>query len=298
MLTPLVSVVVATYRRDDALNRALDSLAHQTYKNFEIIIVDDNGDTYWNQKVDGIVNAFRQSNPEVSIRLIVNNPNQGSAQTRNIGIYASNGDYITFLDDDDIYFPDKIEKQILHMLQVDADYSLMDMDLYYDDESFCGRRTRLYIKDMDKNAMIRYHLMYHMTGTDTMMFKKEYLLQIGAFDPIDVGDEFYLMLKAIEANGKFDYLNEVHVKAYVHRGEGGLSSGQGKIDGENRLFAFKERYFDRISASDVRFIKTRHYAVLAFAELRRKKFFGFLFNAAMAFFVAPIHCLKLLRDHR
>lgn len=104
-----VSVVVATYKREHDLKRALESLALQNYSDMEIILVDDNGNAEWNRKVANIVDVFHNNFPEISLNYIINNPNQGSAKTRNIGIDAANGKYVTFLDDDDEYLPDKIK---------------------------------------------------------------------------------------------------------------------------------------------------------------------------------------------
>ena len=107
----LVSVVVATYRRDKDLRRALESLANQSCSNMEIVLVDDNADSEWNSKVSEIVNDFREKFSEISLNHIVNNSNQGSAKSRNIGIEASSGEYVTFLDDDDLYLSEKIKNQ-------------------------------------------------------------------------------------------------------------------------------------------------------------------------------------------
>lgn len=296
-MQPLVSVIVATYKRDEILLRALKSLAAQTYKNFEIILVDDNANADWNSRVSVVVKKFKESFAEITLKYIVNETNQGSAKTRNIGINASSGEYITFLDDDDIYLPENLENQVKNMLTANADFGITDLDMFYDDETFCEKRVRSFIKSTEKAALIKYHLMYHLAGTDTMIFKKDYLIKIGGFDPIDVGDEFYLMLKAIENGGKFTYLKGCFVKAYVHKGEGGLSSGDGKIDGENRLHEFKKKYFDRLSKSEIKYIVTRHYSVIAFAELRRKRLVSFLANALKAFFTSPINCLKILKEH-
>ena len=296
-MQPLVSVIVATYKRDDILFRALNSLATQTYKNFEIILVDDNANDDWNSKVSEVVKKFQSDYPEITLKYIVNKTNQGSAKTRNIGLYATTGEFVTFLDDDDIYLPENIEKQIENMLSTNADFGITDLDMFYDDESLCEKRTRDFIKSTEKDDLIKYHLMHHLAGTDTMIFKKDYLLKIGGFDPIDVGDEFYLMFKAIENGGKFTYLKGCFVKAYVHKGEGGLSSGDGKIDGENRLHEFKKKYFDRLSKNEIKYIVTRHYSVIAFAELRRKRFPAFFQNAIKAFFTSPINCLKILKEH-
>ena len=263
----LVSVVVATYKREAELKNALESLAKQTYPNMEIVLVDDNGNDEWNSKVSETVEVFRNRYPKIKLECIVNNTNQGSSKTRNIGIHSANGDYITFLDDDDIYLPDKIRKQVEFMETNQCDYSITDLILYNEDDKKINRRIRSYIKETTVESLRLYHLKYHMTGTDTIMFKKEYLIQIGGFAPIDVGDEFYLMQRAIEEGGKFGYLPGCDIKAYVHTGDGGLSSGDGKIKGENALYEYKKTFFDQLEAGDIRYIKMRHYAVIAYAEL-------------------------------
>lgn len=291
----LVSVVVATYKREAELKNALESLAKQTYPNMEIVLVDDNGNDEWNSKVSETVEVFRNRYPKIKLECIVNNSNQGSSKTRNIGIHSANGDYITFLDDDDIYLPDKIRKQVEFMETNQCDYSITDLILYNEDDKKINRRIRSYIKETTVESLRLYHLKYHMTGTDTIMFKKEYLIQIGGFAPIDVGDEFYLMQRAIEEGGKFGYLPVCEIKAYVHTGDGGLSSGDGKIKGENALYEYKKTFFDQLEAGDIRYIKMRHYAVIAYAELRRKNYVKFISNALKSFFASPCNFFTILK---
>ena len=291
----LVSVVVATYKREAELKNALESLAKQTYPNMEIVLVDDNGNDEWNSKVSETVEVFRNRYPKIKLECIVNNSNQGSSKTRNIGIHSANGDYITFLDDDDIYLPDKIRKQVEFMETNQCDYSITDLILYNEDDKKINRRIRSYTKETTVESLRLYHLKYHMTGTDTIMFKKEYLIQIGGFAPIDVGDEFYLMQRAIEEGGKFGYLPGCEIKAYVHTGDGGLSSGDGKIKGENALYEYKKTFFNQLEAGDIRYIKMRHYAVIAYAELRRKNYVKFISNALKSFFASPCNFFTILK---
>lgn len=291
----LVSVVVATYKREAELKNALESLAKQTYSNMEIVLVDDNGNDEWNSKVSETVEVFRNRYPKIKLECIVNNSNQGSSKTRNIGIHSANGDYITFLDDDDIYLPDKIRKQVEFMETNQCDYSITDLILYNEDDKKINRRIRSYIKETTVESLRLYHLKYHMTGTDTIMFKKEYLIQIGGFASIDVGDEFYLMQRAIEEGGKFGYLPGCEIKAYVHTGDGGLSSGDGKIKGENALYEYKKTFFNQLEAGDIRYIKMRHYAVIAYAELRRKNYVKFISNALKSFLASPCNFFTILK---
>lgn len=295
MSTPVVSVVVATYKRERELKNALESLALQSISNFEIVLVDDNGDAEWNKRVSAVVTEFKVKYPSVEIKYIVNSPNQGSAKTRNIGIAASSAELVTFLDDDDIYLPKKLSRQVEFMKSGGYDYSVTDLLLYNDADKLIDKRIRSYIKDTSQKELFKYHLKYHITGTDTMMFKKDYLEKIGGFAPIDVGDEFYLMQRAIEGGGKFGYLSCCDIKAYVHTGENaGVSSGEGKIKGENELFEYKKQYFSRLEPKTVRYIKSRHYAVLAFAQIRRKNYGAFVKNGFSSFFSSPVSCIKIL----
>ena len=291
------SVIVATYKRDDDLKRALRSLAEQTYKNMEIILVNDNCTDEWKDRVSLIVEEFRNDYPSISLNYIINETNQGSAKTRNIGIAAASGKYVTFLDDDDIYLPEKVQAHVEFMESGEYDYSITDLALYDDNNNPVGKRVRSYIKNTSPEALNSYHLKYHMTGTDTMMFTKQYLEKIGGFAPIDVGDEYYLMQRAIDGGGKFGYLNRCDIIAYVHSGEnGGVSSGEGKIKGEKALYEYKKSYFNQIKASDVRYIKMRHYAVIAYAELRRKNYGKFISNAMKSFFASPCRFFTILKQ--
>lgn len=292
----IVSVIMATYKREESLRNALESLTKQTFKSIEVLLVDDNGNAEWSSKVQAVVDEFREA---LDISIIVNEQNLGSAASRNVGIENAKGQYITFLDDDDVYLPEKIETQLKNMLSNGADYSITDLHLYNEKNELIDKRVRSYIQSTDTDELMRYHLLYHMTGTDTFMFKAEYLRSIGGFPGIDVGDEFYLMKEAIDNGGKFAYCNHCFVKAYVHSGEHeGLSSGERKINGENALFEEKKKYFEYLSGKDIRYIEMRHFAVIAFAEKRRKNKKAFIINAMHSLFSAPVMCIKMFVVHR
>lgn len=288
-----VSVVVATYRREYELRRALKSLAEQSFSDFEIVLVDDNNVPEWNAKVEKIVTEFKTLHADISLTYLQNHPNLGSASARNVGIEVAKGTYITFLDDDDLYMPEKISAQYEFMESQNLDFSVTDLDLYYDDGTLSEHRTRPYITQTDPEFLLKCHMMYHLTGTDTMMFAKSYLKKIEGFMPIDVGDEFYLVVRGINGGGSFGYLKRCDVIAYVHRGEGGLSSGQGKIDGENQLYQYKKDFFSQLDKKSIRYIKMRHHAVLAFAYLRMKRILPFIVEAVASLVSSPIACVKL-----
>lgn len=287
-----VSVIIATYRRNETLKRAIESVLNQTYNDIELIVVDDNADAEWNTEVSNIVNIHP------AVKYIQNKENKGSAMTRNIGISEAEGEFITFLDDDDIYLPEKIEHQLNDMIKHNADFSVTDLFLYNEKDKLIDKRIRSYITDYSPEQLLKNHLMHHITGTDTLMFKKSYLEKIGGFPPINVGDEFYLMKEAICGGGKLVYTNGCYVKAYVHTETDGLSSNISKINGENALYEYKKTMFGSLDKKSVKYIKMRHHAVLAFAYLRMKKYMLFLKEAIEAFVSSPMACLKLLMYKR
>lgn len=295
---PLVSVVISTYRRDELLKRALLSVGNQTYPNVEIVVADDNADSQWNRKIEHIIEDVR-GRISYPILYLKTSENKGVAATRNLGIKEAGGEYITFLDDDDIYLEDKIERQLEDMLRTDADYGITNLYLYNEEDKLVDKRIHSYIKSTDKASLLRYHLLYHLTGTDTLMFKSGYLERIGAFPTINVGDEFYLMMRAINKGGRFCYSPHCYVKAYIHTGENaGLSSGPGKLEGENNLYKEKKNYFDCLSRKEIRYVRVRHYAVLAYANMRMNKMLAFCINAAKAILISPATAVNVIKNHK
>ena len=101
---PLVSVIVTTYNRKELLKETIDSILNQTYKNFELIVVDN----YSNYDFLSHIKSFKDT------RIIAyQNLNDGIiAVNRNFGIIKAKGDYIAFCDDDDLWLPQKLDKQI------------------------------------------------------------------------------------------------------------------------------------------------------------------------------------------
>ena len=107
---PLVSVVIPTYKRPDMIARAVESVLNQTYDNIEIFVVDDNDPSFPERKATEEVMAQFESNPQVTY--IQHECNKNGSAARNTGWRQANGDYITYLDDDDEISPRKIQAQV------------------------------------------------------------------------------------------------------------------------------------------------------------------------------------------
>jgi glycosyltransferase involved in cell wall biosynthesis len=103
---PEVSVIIPTYNRSDLLSRAIRSVLNQTYRNFELIIVDDGSTDNTKQ----IVGEYQKKDKRIIY--IWEKNSGGPAKPKNTGIQNSKGKYIAFLDDDDEWLSKKLEKQI------------------------------------------------------------------------------------------------------------------------------------------------------------------------------------------
>ncbi len=122
MLTsPSVSVIIPTYNMRIFVGDAIKSVLHQTYQDFEIMIVDDGS-------VDGTKEVVSQFKSDRRVRYLYQD-NRGPAAARNTGINESNGQFVAFLDADDLWLPEKLDKQIRAM-ENHPDYALVGTACY------------------------------------------------------------------------------------------------------------------------------------------------------------------------
>lgn len=287
-INPLVSIIIPTYRQDNYFKKALYSALSQTYSNIEIIVVDDNYDLDYSDRVMRAVLNFSDSR----IIYIKNTDNLGSAKTRNIGISNAKGEFITFLDDDDEYHSEKIYIQLNKMIEGGYDFGVTNMELVNNHGVTIGYRERKQIYKC--NSLFNYHMMYHLTGTSTMMFRRDFLLRIGMFDSIDIGDEFYLIHKAIQVSNAFIHVNSILVKALIHNSGEGLSLGNKRLNGENELYSFKKKFFHKLSFFQRQFIKMRHFLVISRIHLKNRKYVKFIAYLLYAFISNPIGFIEII----
>ena len=115
--TPLISVIIPSYYSENYIGECIRSIQKQTYKNWELIIVDG-------LSKDSTVEIVQKyQNRDNRLKLIMNPDDNGPAQARSKGIKISNGEYIAFIDSDDTWLPEKLEKQLKFMLQNDYKFS-------------------------------------------------------------------------------------------------------------------------------------------------------------------------------
>lgn len=117
MVEKLVSIIMPAYNCVDYIAESIRSVQNQTYQNWELIVADDNS-------TDGTVNTVRSMAADDNrIHLLETDINLGPAAARNRAINAAQGNYIAFLDSDDIWFSDKLIRQISFMEQTGYDFT-------------------------------------------------------------------------------------------------------------------------------------------------------------------------------
>lgn len=122
----LVSVITPTYNSAKYIKQTIKSVQAQTYENWEMVIVDDCS----TDNTCDIIREFIKADSR--IRLIVQTENVGAAQTRNRAVNNSHGQFIAYLDADDIWYPEKLEKQVAFMKEKDAAFSCTSYEVITD----------------------------------------------------------------------------------------------------------------------------------------------------------------------
>lgn len=197
----LVSIIIPTYNRSKLLKNAINSIINQTYQNFEIIIIDDcsTDDTL------KVVKNFEDKR----IKYLKNKVSLRATGSRNRGIENSNGDFIAFLDDDDEWYPQKLEMQLEKFKDSKVGLVYGAIDLYFEALDFKYPTTPSKKGKLFKELLMKNHV----GGTPSVMLRKA-ALGDNFFDvKFPAREEYDLWIK-ISKEWKIDYIKQPFVKAY------------------------------------------------------------------------------------
>lgn len=170
---PLVTIVMPVFNRAGFIIRAIDSIRNQTYRNWELIIIND-GST---DATGDIINQYAQKEPRISI--IKLEKNTGVSHARNVGLEKSRGKFIAFLDSDDVYHADKIRQQAHALESLDEKIGLI--------------YTGVTIRDLYGNTRTRHA---HISGDVSQLLHR--------MNPIGTPSRAMIRRTCIESCGMFD----------------------------------------------------------------------------------------------
>lgn len=238
---PLVSVVTITRNRGKLLGRCISSVLAQTYNNIEYIIVDGAS----NDNTDEVIASFKDER----LHFIQLETNWPIKETLDLGISLCQGKYITFLDSDDEYLPNKIEKQVKLIESLSEDYGLVYCWMtYYDDKT----KKQLSVHKPELRGIIRDEVIGEpvISGTPTLMFRIELLRTLDGWksaDEIGIISDWELCARACQIT-KVDFIPESLVNVYENHGS---------------LRQSEKKYYDNICPRSIKFSR---YFLTHFAE--------------------------------
>ena len=199
----MVSVIIPTYNRSKTIERSIYSVLNQTYKDLELIVVDDCSNDNTKQVVDSITDE--------RLRYIKLESNSGACVARNKGIEAAKGQFIAFQDSDDEWMPDKLEEQ-LKCFELGADFVFCGF-IRFDEENnqfpykFRGESRFFSQKELVVESRV---------STQTIIGKKQAVMST-LFDPSFPRMQDYDFIIRASENYKIYYLDKELVKMYTQK---------------------------------------------------------------------------------
>ncbi len=204
---PLISVVIPTHNRADMLDEALRSVLAQSCRDFEVIVVDDGSIDHTRDVVGRYPERVRYLYQE----------SRGCSCARNAAIQLSRGAYVAFLDDDDVWYPHKLELQ--SMILTDR----ADVDLVYGPARLVtGRERRLLSRRPPDPGTLLEQLISSTwmipAGASVVMVRKDTLQRSGLFDPsVWPFDDWDLWTRIALHGGRFAWVDQPVAEYRMHQ---------------------------------------------------------------------------------
>lgn len=281
-MNPEISVIIPTFGRNKELKRAIDSVVSQTYENIEIIVVDDNDpDSEYRLSTEKIMAEYSDKR----IVYLKHEKNKNGAAARNTGIRSAKGEYIAFLDDDDAFLPQKLEKQL--------DFLISRPDI---DGAYCWyERENPHTPEKEGDLSLEILSCIETAPTPSLFLKKKDLTEIGGFnESFHRHQDFDLLLRYFKKR-KIAPVKEILLKI-------GRSDGKNHMHGlklEKLKIQFLDTFKSEINSynsKQKRFIYARNFSHVFLDYLRRGPFKDAVRIFFAYFFKSPFYftreCLK------
>lgn len=224
----LCSVIVAAYNEEKNISLCLECLVNQTYKNMEILIIDD-GST---DKTSLIINAYIEKYPNIQYFY---QENSGALAARKKGLNIAKGNFITFLDCDDEFYLDTIEKAMKGFEIPEIDIVLFDLQISLDETNKKFKRFEYYTnkKVVDgKDAFINCIGQWGVHGTG--IYRKEIFIKANNYY-LNFNNKNYINNDEIVTKMSFYYSNKVKISDAVYLYKFNINSTTRKIN-KNYIF--------------------------------------------------------------
>lgn len=224
-MSDLISVVITTYKRGvSEIRDSINSVLCQTYNNLELFIVDDSPNDYIKRDE---VKSYCCSIDDSRVKYIQHKTNLGACAARNTGLFEATGKFIAFLDDDDVWSSDKMEKQVAMFTDDSIGLVFCDASIIEHDEtkrSWFEKNKPLSGKVYD--ALMKYNF---IGSTSFPMLRREYLVEVGGFDiEMEASQDWDTWIR-ITQKYEAAFVDEQLVTYYIHPGERITNNTQKRI---------------------------------------------------------------------
>ena len=191
----LVSVIIPYYKKINQISKTLNSVLAQTFQDFEIILIYDDTD------IHDLVYIKESFSKNSKIKIVQNKKNYGAGMSRNIGIKHSSGNIIAFLDADDIWYSDKLEKQVKFMRENNYDFSFTNY------LKKISNKKSIHVQSKKRKILYKDLLHDNEIGLSTVMLNKN-IIKNELFPSLKTKEDYVAWLKLSKENYIAYNLNE------------------------------------------------------------------------------------------
>ena len=191
----LVSVIIPYYKKINQISKTLNSVLAQTFQDFEIILIYDDTDIH---DLTYIKESFSKNS---KIKIVQNKKNYGAGMSRNIGIKHSSGSIIAFLDADDIWYSNKLEKQVKFMRENKYDFSFTNY------LKKISNKKSIHVQSKKRKILYKDLLHDNEIGLSTVMLNKN-IIKNELFPSLKTKEDYVAWLKLSKENYIAYNLNE------------------------------------------------------------------------------------------
>ena len=252
-----VSVIIPAYNRGNLIIKSIKSVLNQTFKNLEVIVIDDGS----SDNTEHLVNKITDKR----LKYVKLSSNKGSSNARNIGIKNANGQFISFQDSDDIFYPNKIEKQLKNIINRNSILDFCKINVIYN-----STYNYLIPNKRQENSILKGDIFNELISrgnfisTQSMLIRTNYMKK-HLFD-IDMPRlQDYDVILGMIPKVKISYTKEVLVDLHIQNNS--ITRSPRKLKKAINMLLNKKYNFNRIQKT--LFLKYLHFSLKLYFNITK-----------------------------
>lgn len=270
----LISIIIPVFNVEKYLNRCVESIVKQTYKNLEIILVDDGSP----DNSPKLCDEWARKDSRIKV---IHKENGGVSSARNVGIQNALGDYIAFVDSDDWIDEAMCEKVVEHAIKTNADMVFFKFRRVYENgkvfenkevalESVKRKDIKVFFTSCtDKNG----NYLDVMGSACRILFKKNIAQSCLFSEKLKHGEDLFFVLNCLEKANKVEVLDEVLYNYYYNDQSVTTKVCENYFQNITTLFKHERTYFKEKNLSDYEYFITHAYVSRVVAKMIQQKHF-------------------------